>query len=271
VVTEFHFRVRPVGPLVFAGMMLYPRAVAPELIRFYRDFMADAPDDVGGAVALLTAPPAEFIPEQARGKAVCGVIVFYAGDAEHGPAAFRPMLEWGEPVLAQVGPMPYVAVQQLLDPSYPWGIKDYSKVDYLPELPDEAVDEMVRLAALSTSPFSAVILCPLGGACSRIDRASMALNIPDTRWMYFCEADTFDDQQQQVEIAWAKQFLASMRPWSVGQAPPNFLEPDEGTRRVRASFGDEKFQRLVALKDRYDPENVFRRNVNIRPSAAGPA
>jgi FAD/FMN-containing dehydrogenase len=271
VVTEFHFRLHPVGPLVFAGMILYPRALAPELIRFYRDFMSDAPDEVGGAVALLTAPPAEFIPEHARGQAACGVIVFYAGDPERGPAAFRRVLEWGQPWLAQVGPMPYVALQQLLDPGYPWGIKDYSKVDYLPELPDEAVDEMVRLAALSTSPFSAVILCPLGGALSRLDRASMALNVPDTRWMYFCEADAFDDQQQAAEIAWARQFLASMRPWSVDQAPPNFLEPDEGIRRVRASFGEEKFQRLVALKDRYDPENVFSRNVNIRPSARGPA
>jgi FAD/FMN-containing dehydrogenase len=271
VVTEFHFRLHPVGPLVFAGMILYPRSVAPELIRFYRDFMTDAPDEVGGAVALLTAPPADFVPEEARGQPACGLIVFYAGDPQDGPVAFRPVLEWGQPWLAQVGPMPYVAVQQLLDPGYPWGIKDYSKVDYLPELPDEAVEELVRLAALATSPLSAVILCPLGGAVSRIDRASMALNIPDTRWMYFCEADSFDDQQQQAEIAWARRFLASMRPWSVDQAPPNFLEPDEGTRRVRSSFGEAKFQRLVALKNRYDPENVFRLNVNIPPTAGRPA
>jgi len=270
VVTEFRFRLHPVGPLVYAGMILHPRAAAPELIRSYRQFMRDAPDDVGGAIALVTAPPAEFVPEEARGQPACAIIVFYAGDPQAGQAAFRPVLEWGQPWLCQVGPMPYVAVQQLLDPGFPWGIKDYSKVDYLRELPDDAVDEMVRLAGQAASPFSAVILCPLGGAVARMDRQMMALNIPATDWMYFCEATSWDDQQQAADIAWAKQFLATMRTWAVDQAPPNFLEPDEGTRRIRASFGEEKFQRLVALKDRYDPDNVFSRNVNIRPSARRP-
>ena len=268
VVTEFRFRLHRVGPLVFAGLILHPRESASALIRFYRDFMRDAPDEIGGAVALMTTPLAEFIPEAARGKQVCGIIVFYVGEPQDGPAAFGPVLEWGNPLMAQVGPMPYTAVQALLDGGFPWGIKDYSKVDYVRHLSDEAVDEMVRLSWQAKSPFSAVILCPLGGAVSRMDRGSMALSIPDTDWMYFCEATSWDDQQQTADIAWAKQFLATMRPWSVDQAPPNFLEPDEGIRRIRASFGEEKFQRLVALKDRYDPTNVFSRNVNIRPSGA---
>ncbi len=268
VVTEFRFQLHPVGPLVFAGLILHPRDSASALIRFYRDFMREAPDEVGGAVALMTAPPAEFIPEAARGQQVCGVVVFYTGDPQDGPAAFRPLLEWGSPVMTQVGPMPYTAVQMLLDGGFPWGIKDYSKVDYVRDLSDEAVDAMVRLSWQAKSPFSAVILCPLGGAVARMDRGSMALNIPNTDWMYFCEATSWDDQQQVADIAWAKQFLATMRPWSVDQAPPNFLEPDEGTRRIRASFGEEKFRRLVALKDRYDPTNVFSRNVNIHPSSS---
>ncbi len=167
--------------------------------------------------------------------------------------------------------MPYVVVQQMLDDAFAWGIKDYSKVDFLRELPDQAIDEMVRVARLTTSPFSQVILCPIGAAVSRMDRQNMALNIPDTDWMYFCEACSWDDDQQKTEVAWAKEFVAAMRPWSVDKAPPNFLEPDEGIRRIQASFGDEKFKRLVALKDRYDPENIFALNVNIPPSGRGPA
>ena len=263
VVTEFEFRLHPVGPLVYAGMILHPREVAGELIRFYRDFMADAPDEVGGGLALITAPPAEFVPEEARGRRACGVIVFYAGAPDRGVEAFAPLVDWGEPWLRMVQPMPYTAVQQLLDPGYPWGIRDYGKVDYVSDFSDEAIDQMVALAAKARSAFSAVILCPLGGAVARMDAESMALSIPTTKWMYFCEANSWDPAEQEVEIDWAKSFLETMRPWSVDKAPPNFLEPDEGLRRLRASFGEEKFKRLVTLKARYDPDNLFSLNVNI--------
>ena len=263
VVTEFEFRLHRLGPLVYAGMILHPRAVAGELIRFYRDFMAGAPDQVSGGLALITAPPAEFVPEPARGRPACGVIVFYAGEPEAGVEAFGPLVDWGDPWLAMVQPMPYVALQQLLDAGYPWGIRDYGKVDYLSDFSDQAIDQMVSLASRARSAFSAVILCPLGGAVARMDPESMALSIPATDWMYFCEANSWDPAEQEAEIGWAKGFLEAMRPWSVDKAPPNFLEPDEGTRRLRASFGDEKFKRLVELKTRYDPENVFSLNVNI--------
>lgn len=268
VVTQFHFRLHPVGPLVYAGLILHPREVAAELIGAYREFIVGAPDEVGGAVALMTAPPEEFVPEHVRGQPACGIVVFYAGDSADGPDAFRPLLDWGRPWLSQVGPMPYTALQQLLDGGFPWGIRDYSKSDYLRELPGAAIDEIVRQAGLCSSPLSAVILCPLGGAVARMDRETMALNIPNTDWMYFCEAVSPDEQQQEAEVTWARRFHDAMRPWSVGHAPPNFLEPDEGTRRVRASFGEEKLSRLVALKDRYDPENIFSLNVNIPPSGS---
>jgi FAD/FMN-containing dehydrogenase len=266
IVTEFQFRLHPVGPMVFAGMLLHPRAVAPELIRHYRDFMQQAPDAVGGGLALVTAPPADFVAEPFRGQPACGVIVFYVGNAEEGEQAFQPLLDWGEPWLAMVQPMPYAALQQLLDPGYPWGILDYSKADYLTALPDDAVDELVRRAAESQSPWSAVILCPLGGQVSRMDRDSMALNIPDTPWMYFCEATSFDAAEQDLEIAWARNFMAAMRPWTVYKAPPNFLEPDEGAARLHLSYGEDKYRKLVALKDSYDPDNVFALNGNIPPS-----
>ena len=144
IVTEFQFQLHPVAPVLYAGLLLHPRAAAAELIRFYRDFMAAAPDEVGGAIALITAPPAEFVPEHAQGQPACGVVVIYVGDPDDGQAAFQPLLDWGDPWVTMVQPMPYVAIQQLLDPGYPWGILDYGKVEYLTSLPGEAIDEMVQ-------------------------------------------------------------------------------------------------------------------------------
>ena len=146
VVTEFEFRLHRVGPIVFAGMILHPRSEAKELARFYRDFMEQAPDEIGGAFALVTAPPEAFIPEQARGKPACGVILIFAGDPQEGEKAFRPLLEWGKPWLTLAQPMPYIALQSMIDGGHPWGISEYAKTDYLHELPDEAIDAMVDKA-----------------------------------------------------------------------------------------------------------------------------
>jgi FAD/FMN-containing dehydrogenase len=266
VVTEFEFRLHPVGPIVFAGMIMHPRAAAGELLRFYRDFMEQAPDEVGGGLALLTAPPEEFVPEEGRGKPAVGVILVYVGDPQEGEEAFRPLLEWGEPWVKRVQPMPYVAVQQMIDAGNPWGINEYFKVDYLAELPDEAIDEAVDKVAEVESPFTQVIFGRLGGAVARADRSTMALDLPDAKWLYFYLAMWWEPAQADAETARARAFMEAMRPWGAGKAPPNFINTDEGAARLRASYGDEKFERLVALKDKYDPDNVFALNQNIPPS-----
>jgi FAD/FMN-containing dehydrogenase len=266
VVTEFEFRLYPVGPIVFAGMILHPRAAAKELARFYRDFLEQAPDEVGGGFALITAPPEEFVPEEARGKPACGVMVIYVGDPHQGEDAFRPLLEWGQPWVNLVQPMPYVAVQQLIDPLNPNGINEYAKIDYLAELPDEAIDAMVDQADDTSLPFAQVILCPLGGAVARMDGSAMALAVPDAKWMYFCLAKSWDPTDDDELRRWARAFMQTMRSWSVDKAPANFTHPDEGAARLRASYGEEKFRRLVALKDKYDPGNIFSLNPNIPPS-----
>ena len=266
IVTEFEFRLYPVGPIVYAGMILHPRSQAKELARFYRDFMDQAPDEVGGGLALVTAPPEEFIPEEARGKPAVGVIVVYAGDVEAGEEAFRPLTEWGDPWVKLVQPMPYVAVQQLIDAGNPWGINEHFKADYLEELADEAIDAAVDKAEEARSPLSAVIFARLGGAVGRVDRDSMALELPDAKWLYFCLPLWMDPALTEHETAWARSFMETMRPWGVGKAPANFISADDRAGRLRASFGEEKYARLVALKDKYDPENVFALNPNIPPS-----
>lgn len=267
VVTELEFRLHPVGPIVFGGMILHPRSAGRELIRFYRDFIAQAPAEVGGGLALIAAPPAPFIPEDARLKPACGLVVAFTGDPAAGPAALAPLLEWGEPIVSMVQPMPYTALQKLLDESSPWGIREYAKTDYLRELSDSAIDAILDEAAHVTSPMTQIVLCPGGGALSRRDASAVALVVPDAPWFYFCltlwpDAMQPDDQH----VAWARGFMEKLRPWAMDVAPPNFITDDEGAPRLRKSFGSEKFRRLVALKDRYDPDNVFALNQNIPPS-----
>ena len=266
VVTEFEFALQPVGPIVYAGMVLHPRAVAPELLRFYRDFMDAAPDEINGGISLMTAPPEEFVPEEARGAPAVALLILYAGDPGEGEAAFRPLVEWGEPWLRAVQPMPYVAVQQMLDPAHPWGISDYSKSDYLPELTDEAIDALVDKMSEVGSPFTGVHFCQIGGAAGRVDRDSMALEPPQAKWFYMCEAMWMDPAFAESEAAWARSLGQTLRPWATGKSLPNFISADDGHARLRASYGEDKFERLIALKDEYDPDNVFALNQNIPPT-----
>ena len=152
IVTEFEFRLHPIGPLVYAGLILHPRAAAAELLRFYRDFMDAAPDEVCGGVSLLTAPPVDPIPEPVRGQSAAGILVLYTGDPGEGEEILRPLLEWGTPWLTMVQPMPYQAVQGLNDGANPWGISEYFKIDYLPELPDDAIESLVDKAERPAHP-----------------------------------------------------------------------------------------------------------------------
>ncbi len=265
-VTEFEFALQRVGPIVYAGMVLHPRAAAPKLMRFYRDFMDAAPDEINGGISLMTAPPEEFVPEEARGAPAVALLILYAGDPAEGEAAFRPLVEWGEPWLRAVQPMPYVAVQQMLDPAHPWGINDYSKSDYLPELTDEAIDALVDKMSEVGSPFTGVHFCQIGGAAGRVDRDSMALEPPQAKWFYMCEAMWMDPAHAESEAAWAGSLGQALRPWTTGKSLPNFISADDGHARLRASYGEDKFERLIALKDEYDPDNVFALNQNIPPT-----
>ena len=162
VVTAFHFQLHPIGPIVLGGLLMFPAEMAAELTRFYRDFMLAAPDEVGTGLAFISAPPADFVPEPVRGKPVVGVVVCYAGPPEEGEEVMRPLREFGPPALDMVQPMPYTAVQQLLDPPNPKGMQNYWTADFLAELPDEAVDVLVEHATKPVSPMTQIILVPGG-------------------------------------------------------------------------------------------------------------
>ncbi|MBV9094961.1 MAG: FAD-binding oxidoreductase [Streptosporangiaceae bacterium] len=266
VVTELEFRLHPVGPVIFGGMIMHPRAAAKQLGRLYRDFIEQAPDELSGGFALFTAPSKEFVPRQVRGKPACGLTIFSAGDPAEGEKAFRPLLHWGQPWVRRAGPMPYTEMQRLIDPEHPWGISVYAKNDYLHQLPGQAIDTMIDAFRAPRSPFTHLYLCPLGGALARSDRSAMAQSLPGAPWTYYLLAQWWDPAVASPEIAWARRFMDTMRQWSVDKAPANFIAADEGTGRLRSSYGNQTFDRLVALKNNYDPGNVFALNPNIPPS-----
>lgn len=266
IVTAFHFGLHPVGPMVLGGMLMYPTPMAGELVRFYRDYMLAARDEVGTALAFITAPPEDFVPEPARGQPVVGVLVCYAGSVEEGEEALRPLREFGPPAVDLVQTMPYVAVQQLIDPPNQKGMQNYWTADFLEELPDEAVNVLVEHATKPVSPLTQIILVPMAGAIARIDEEATAFGQRSAPWNIHYLSMWPDPGDTAHNIAYTRAIATAMKPWTTGRAYLNFIG-DEGKARVEAAFGPDKYARLQALKDRWDPENLFRHNQNIPPSA----
>ena len=266
VVTAFHLRLHPVGPIVLAGQLMYPAPMAGDLMRFYRDFILAAPDEVCGGMAFITAPPEEFVPEPVRGQPVVGVIVVYAGDPADGEEAFRPLREFGPPGLDMVQPMPYVAVQQMIDAGNPPGKLNYWNADFYSELPDKAIDTFVERATKPISPLSQVIVMPGGGAVSRVPDDATAFVERHAEWNLHYLSLWEDPAQTDRNISWTREFSGAMKPWATGRQYLNMLG-DEGVDRVKAAYGPEKFAKLQTLKAKWDPTNLFRYNQNIPPAS----
>jgi FAD/FMN-containing dehydrogenase len=267
IVTEFVLRLHPVGPIVLGGMLLYPGHMARDVLRNWRDFMVDAPDEVGSAVALITAPPAEFVPEPARGKPAAGVILLYAGDPDEGARVCRPLTEFGPPAVDLVQPMPYVAVQQLLDPGNQPGMHNYWSGDFLAELPDEAIDSYVDHAQPPVSPLSQMTVVAGGGAIARVDETATAFGNRQAPFnLHHLSMWPPDPDQDAVNIEYTRRMATAMKPWSTGHAYLNFLGA-EGLDRVERAFTPPVYERLRQLKRTWDPDNVFHNNQNIPPAS----
>ncbi|MDQ6750607.1 MAG: FAD-linked oxidase, partial [Actinomycetota bacterium] len=232
-VTAFHFRLHPVGPMVLGGMLMYPAAMAGDVVRFYRDYMLEAPDEVGTGLAFITAPPLDFVPEPVRGQPVIGIVVCYAGPVEEGEAQLRALREFGPPGVDLVQPMPYLAVQQLLDPPNQKGMQNYWSADFLAELPDEAVDVLVEHATRPVSPLTQIILVPMGGAVARVDDEAMAFGERKAPWNIHYLSMWPDPAADEENIAYTRALAGAMKPWTSGRAYLNFIG-DEGKGRVEA-------------------------------------
>jgi FAD/FMN-containing dehydrogenase len=262
VVTELELALHPVG-VVHGGMLMFEWSRAGEALSTYRDLMLAAPDDFGGCAALRLAPPAPFVPGHLVGQPVASIVVAAFGDpadTERRLASLRAL----SPAVDAVGPMPYVALQSMLDEGNPRGMQNHWKAGFLRELPDSAIAGALAAAVGIPSPLTVVLLQPLGGAYARVDEHATALSHRDAGWAYHALSMWPDPADTAVNRAWTEAFAAAMAPYGTGAAHPNYESEDAGDR-VRRFYGAETYDRLVAVKRRWDPQNVFALNQNIRP------
>jgi FAD/FMN-containing dehydrogenase len=265
VVTRFDFRLHELGPIVLAGLALWPIDRASEVLRAWRDYVAGAPDELSTACVVLTAPPEEFVPDHLKGQAALGMAAMYVGDPDEGAGVIQPLKDLG-PEVDLIQPMPYTAFQAILDPSAPKGLRNYWRGEYLTGLSDGAIDTFaehapeVRGAGI---PFSQMIIFRIGQGVSAIPDDATAFSHRDAEYLFHPISVWEDPADDDRVIAANRAFADAMRPFSTGAAYLNFTADGD---RVRDSYGAEKYERLVALKDKYDPENLFRGNQNIEPS-----
>jgi len=256
VATSFEFRLHPVGKILF-GPVTYPLLGAREVLRFYRNFVEEAPDELEVYGAILT--PLVGLP-------VVEVAPAYVGPIEEGERVIRPLREFRSPMADEIQPMAYIDHRNLFDPLSPPGVRHYWKSTFLTELSDGAIDAMVRHFTRAPPPRSAVQLEHLGGAVARVGRDDTAFDHRDALFNFLITAVWSNPAEDEIHKAWVRELWQVMQPWRSGRVYVNYLqeEKDEGRGRVEAAYGA-KYERLAALKRKYDPENLFRFNQNIRP------
>jgi FAD/FMN-containing dehydrogenase len=272
IVTEFEFRLHRLGPIVLAGLAVFGIQRAPEVLRGWRDWADSAPDELSTACVVLTAPPEPFIPPELQGERVLGIPVLYVGDAERGGDAVQPLKDL-RPSVDLIAPMPYTAFQAMLDPSAPRGFRSYWRGEYMRELSDAAIDTFLAHAIEQTAlgaPLSQMVIFRVGQGVAAMPDAATAFSHRDARYLFHPISMWADPADDEAMIAGNRAFIAAMRPFSTGGLYLNFTPESD---RIREAYGEEKYARLVALKDTYDPGNLFRLNQNIRPgeAAAEPA
>jgi FAD/FMN-containing dehydrogenase len=265
VVTSFEYRLHPVGPVVLAGPVFHLLEDAPEVLRFYREFIAGAPDELTTIFELSVAPPAPFLPEEVHGKQVVMVGACYAGSPDEGAEVVRPLKQFGRPIVDLLEPKRYTALQSMFDPMVPHGWHRYWKSVELPPLTDTAIDTLVEHAPAVTSPKSYCIVFQLGGALARVSEDETAFSQRDAAHNVNVNAVwTEEDPDAERHIAWAREYFDALQPHAGGRVYVNFLGEEGGTR-VRQAYGARNYERLVELKRAYDPTNLFRLNQNIEP------
>jgi FAD/FMN-containing dehydrogenase len=271
VVTSFHFQMRPVGPMVIAGLVLYPAEMAHEVIAFFREFASQAPEELTALLLLRIAPAAPFLPTELHGRSVAGIAVCYAGPVEEGAEAVKPLSQFGSPLVNLVKPKPFRVHQQMLDAAQPPGRYYYWKSEYMHSISNEAKDVLVSHTSEYPSPQSSVLLMQLGGAMGRVGEEESAASHRNASCVLNIGASWLDPSETDRCVRWTRDFWSDMRRFSTGGVYVNFLTQDEGQERVRAAYGVGKYERLVELKNRYDPANLFQSNQNIKPSTTGRA
>jgi FAD/FMN-containing dehydrogenase len=264
IATAFEYRLHPVGPIVLGGPMFWPFEDAAKVLRFVHEFAPEAPDELGIAVAMMRAGPLPFIPPEQIGRPVLGLVLVWAGDVADGERAIAPLRAIGRPIADVVRPVPYVAIQSMLDGGAPHGRHYYWKSHRLSGLSDGVIDAFLESLETISSPFSQISGWAMGGAVSRVDPGATAVGEREVGIdISLAAAWEPGDPDAEGHKDWSRAGFEALRPHSTG-IYANFIS-DEGADGVEAAYG-ERLERLSALKGAWDPDNVFRMNANIRPS-----
>lgn len=256
VVTSFVYRLHPVGPVITGGGVFHRLEDAPEVLRFYRDFAANAPDEITTYCGFIPGPHGPVI----------AIAAAHCGSLEAGERALAQLKEFGSPVHDAVGPIPYVKQQSLLDDLLPLGVHNYWKAEYVDGLSDGVIEAMCEAYARVPSPRSIVLLIPVNGAASRVAPDATAFPHRDPRLVGVGIYSVWSDPSEApANVEWTRETWDALQPFSTGGVYVNDVADDEGEDRARAAYGS-NYDRLALIKAEYDPDNVFRLNSNIRPA-----
>jgi FAD/FMN-containing dehydrogenase len=257
VVTAFEFRLHAVGPIIYGGMVAHPLDRAPEVLRFYRDYCASNPDEVNTACAMMTTPD---------GAKIIAIAACHCGSLEEGEEALRPIKEFGPPVVDQLGPMPYLALQTALDGAFPRGRRYYWKSALVREIRDDLIRLMPEQFATAPSPHTLFLLQQIGNAANRVPSDATAFAHRDARWDALVLSGWEGADGDAEQVAWSRAVHQSWRPFCTDASYTNALSAEDAEGDVRAAYGS-AYDRLAKVKARYDPKNFFRLNANIKPAA----
>jgi FAD/FMN-containing dehydrogenase len=267
-VTRFTYRLHEVGPMVYGGLIAWPFERADEILSAYRQITTEAPRELAVWLVLINAPPMPFVPEEWHGRRICAMVVCYSGALDQTDEALAPIRALDEPIVDVLQQWPYTQQQSFLDDTEPKGAHYYWKTDYLAELSDEMLSTTRDLFAECPIPGAELGLLHLGGALNEHDEADGAVGNRDARYvMGTLGMWEPDEPNGDMFTHWVRDAGTKLRPFTTGRTYINFQTADEGDDRIRETYGD-NFNRLVAIKKKYDPDNLFRVNRNIRPGDA---
>jgi FAD/FMN-containing dehydrogenase len=267
IVTNFEFKLHPVGPDVLTGLIVFPFDQGKEVLKKYRDAVKDMPDDLNVWVVLRKAPPLPFLPEDAHFKEAVIFACFYAGDPSEGEKLLEPFRSFGTPYGEFIGVQPFAAWQQAFDPLLTPGFRNYWKSHNFAELPDAAIDVALKYVSDLPSPHTEIFFGLVGGQASRVPEDATAYSQRDALWACNVHGRWESPDDDQKVISWAREFWNASAPYSTGGVYVNFMTEDEKSR-VASAYKPEIWNRLVALKKKYDPTNLFSVNQNINPDSA---
>jgi FAD/FMN-containing dehydrogenase len=269
VVTSFTFRLHPVSTVV-GGPTLWPLKAAPEVMRWYREFLPAVPEHVYGFFAFLTVPPAPPFPEQLHLQKMCGVVWCCTGPAAEAEQLLaKAVQEPAAPALHGVHELPYPRLQSAFDALYPSGQQWYWKGDFVAEIPDEAIERHLEFAETMPTWQSGMHLYPIDGAAHRVDAGETAFSYRDATWSMVMAGIDADPAQADQLRTWATAYWEAIHPYTMGGAYVNFMM-EEGQERVRATYRG-SYDRLARIKAHYDPDNLFHVNQNIAPAGSAEA